>query len=258
MALSAGQQALLDVTAAFDAANQPDVQMPALLHAGQEMLKLYDLMFPSKGRVYDILKGDHAGHLKSLQRLADADRAAHPDAGDAVFPMLDREVAKKGLPPVRNDLCSGVCSLLWFMRTVRFLGRFLDLLCDPAHAKQDAFECARAAYKECLYPYHRMVVSMIVPLALGARAGACCVLAGLAGLRGAVSWVHRGASLTDLLTGGWLTTPPPPAPLPFAACVWHCRRRGHPREPAQELWHAHAGGGVRVHRQVQVSWDACF
>jgi hypothetical protein len=173
MALSAGQQALVDVGAAFDAANAADVQLPALLHAATEMLKLYDLMFPTKGRVYDILKGDHVGHLKSLQRLADADRAAHPGAGDSVFPMLDREVAAKGLPPVRNDLCSGVCALLWFMRTVRFLGRFLDLLCDPANAKQDAFECARAAYKECLYPYHRMVVSMIVPLALGACRVAC-------------------------------------------------------------------------------------
>lgn len=168
MALSTGQQAINDVAAAFDAANKAELEIPELLHASTEMLKLYDLMFPSKGKVYDILKNDHVGHIKGLRKAYEADQEKNPAAGPALFPLLDREVVAKGLKSVRGDLGSAVCSALWLMRTFKFLIRFLDLLVEDSHKSKDAYECARSAYKEILYPYHRMVVSMIVPMALGA------------------------------------------------------------------------------------------
>ena len=175
MSLSAGQQALLDVSAAFAAADTSELTVEPLLHASQEMLKLYDLMFPKKGMIYDLLKKDHEGHIKGLRKLYDADKAAGADAAapGSLAPLLEREIAKRGMASVRGDLASGVCSTLWLMRTFAFLIRFLDNLCNPANAKDEAFDCARNAYKEVLYPFHRTLVSITVKLALGA----CAVVA---------------------------------------------------------------------------------
>ena len=210
--LSAGQTALSEVSAAFAALDPVDVQVPPLLHASVEMLKLYDLMFPKKGSIYEMLKKvcapppcggrsrptqalrlraqhacsparaacahargvlsplssqDHEGHIKGLRKLYEADKVEGHASGDSLFPLLERELAKRGMASVRGDLGSGVCSTLWLMRTFAFLIRFLENLCNPATRKDEAYDCARAAYKEVLFPYHRVMVSMVVRLALG-------------------------------------------------------------------------------------------
>ena len=167
MALSDGQKAINEVVAAFNAANSEVLQIPSLLNAAKEMLKLYDLMFPSKGKVYDILKGDHVGHVNALEKAFEADKA-HPKHDDSVFGLIVREIEGTSRDKVRNNIHSGTCSVLWIMRTIAFLTRFLDTLSDAKLKDKEAYDCAREAYKEVLYPYHRMVVSVVVRLALGA------------------------------------------------------------------------------------------
>ena len=199
--------------------------------------------------IYDLLKKDHEGHIKGLRKLYDEDKAAGSSTGDSLFPLLERELAKKGMAKVRNDLASGVCSTLWLMRTFNFLLRFLENLANPAMAKDEAFDCARAAYKEVLYPYHRFAVSMVVKLALGA----CGREGRRGGGGGLVSRPLQGSCL--LSSGAALVMGDIGSAV--SASTSHIfsllRNRRLPRGHAPQLPDAHHGGGHRVHLQDSVS-----
>ena len=158
--ISPPQRVLLTVCLEFDGVGK-ELRTVDLLRAADAMLGLYDLMFPSGGQVPTLLKNDHLNHIKQV-RAAMEKAAEHETALARDF--VRSSLRTHGRDKARKDWGTGVLGLLWIARTFGFIGRFLALVEDPA---TQPYKAARDAYGEVLRPYHTLVVSMVVRVALG-------------------------------------------------------------------------------------------
>jgi hypothetical protein len=270
--VSSGQQALNGVVTKFGAVDPADLRAGALLDAARELSKLYGLLWPEGGRVHDLLLGDLVSHIDGLQRAVDEDQrlttvaaaavvaAAAPgealpvyepaaadvgvtDSGAAgdppLWPLLEREVGRRGVDAVRADLGSGVCSSLWLGRTLAFLVRFMAHMgAQPQQPQPDAaaagdasvrdggdpadpppppptprlavepYTAARAAYADTLAPYHGVLMGWVVRLVLGSlgHRQSLCAAFGMPSQGVMASYAARVAAamapVADALLGG--------------------------------------------------------
>lgn len=184
--LTAGQRVLVNVCCEFDSVDHAELKTVDVIRAAEAMMDLYDLMFPSGGQVPALLKKDHRTHIEQVRTAFQLDATNKARVADFVH----GELRARGRDAVRKDWGVGVLGLLWIGRTVAFITRFLALL---EQTDVQPYKAARDAYGEVLRPYHTMVVSVVVRIALG-LVGDRAKLRDNFGLQ------------TDELTVVWLTT----------------------------------------------------
>ena len=156
------------VVVAFGAVPDDSLPMDSVLVAADSLTALYDVMFPGGGRIPNLLKNDHSGHVVAVRRIASEAAAFRGNASAAGSTTVDAlivgEIQARGVEGLRNNWSTGTLNLLWIGRTAHFICVFLEQLSATEHAPHS---CARTAYSESLAPFHTWVVAIALRVALG-------------------------------------------------------------------------------------------
>lgn len=153
---------LIRTTGLFDAIVIGDdgaVDVESFLNACNNIQPVYDIIF-SPGIVASTLKSDISESLTSVSNL----RGKYPTLSH-LQALIRQELADNKVDKLRKTKKSGVVGLLWLMRAITFNVTFIANVNDGR--KRPASECAKEAYTLVLRPYHGMMLSGIVGLAMG-------------------------------------------------------------------------------------------
>lgn len=123
------------------------------------MAPVYEWIF-GVGVVSKHLKNDIVGHATGV-----LDSAGVCVENATVDGLISTTLQHRTHDQVRSDSKSGIVEILWTKRSLDFILRFLDYGL-VRHTDESLQRCASMAYTQVLKPYHSLMVSGIVTLAL--------------------------------------------------------------------------------------------